>query len=84
MMPRSVDLPQPEGPRTATNSSGSTVRAISVERDQILAAPVTIGLGQPVHDDAHGEARHSIPARTPACLVLASRLSSPGTGRSCR
>ena len=29
MMFRSVDLPQPDGPRMATNSSGSTVRLTS-------------------------------------------------------
>ena len=32
MMRRSVDLPQPEGPRIATNSPGSDVQIDAIER----------------------------------------------------
>ena len=38
-----------------------------LEGGHLLPAPVAIRLGQPVHDDAHGEARHSIPA--PRCAL---------------
>ena len=82
MMPRRVDLPQPEGPRIGHELLGLHGEGDLLERDQLLAAPVAIGLGQPVHDDAHPETRHSISARHAPCLATASRrLSSPGTRR---
>ena len=44
MMLSSVDLPQPDGPSMATNSSGSTAKVDLAQRDHVPAAPVGVGL----------------------------------------
>ena len=56
MMLSSVDLPQPDGPSRATNSSGSTARSTWLSATTSRPRRSRVGLRHALDDDAHPSA----------------------------